>query len=54
MAAEQELARVQGELAATQRVLAAVLEVVTPEQFSSVRTDLDLQDFLSRGTDSAV
>lgn len=54
MAAERELAKTQDELAATQRVLATVLGVLTPEQFAGVRTDLDLQDLLGRGTDSAV
>lgn len=54
MAAERELAKAQDELAATQRVLATVLGVLTPEQFSSVRTDLDLQDLMRSEPDSAV
>lgn len=54
MAAERELAKAQDELAATKRVLHVVLGVLTEEQFTSVRTDLDLQDLLGSGTDSAV
>lgn len=54
MQAERELAETQARLAATERVLHTVLGVLTPEQFSNVRGDLDLQDLLGRPDDSAV
>jgi hypothetical protein len=46
MAAERELAETQQKLAATERVLHTVLGVLTEDQFSTVREDLDLQDLI--------
>jgi hypothetical protein len=51
MAAERELTETQARLVATERVLHTVLGVLTPAQFSTVREDLDLQDFLSGSHD---
>jgi hypothetical protein len=54
MQAQRELEDTKARLAATEKVLHTVLGVLTPEQWSAARTDLDLQDLLGRGTDSAV
>lgn len=48
MKAERELAETEARLAATERVLRTVLGVLTPEQFSDVRGDLDFQDLTGR------